>query len=195
MEKQMDELKAFLSSDGNEAFQNDSEKKSERLNQTISRQNQKNIELAKLYNDAYEYEQELAAFEAELEIVEAYNLQELATALTQKLPNENREYEKELHGILIATWQHKVEVLKTHPKEQLEVIKMATLLNVIEILKSKFPTYEGDFTTEIKASFIDRLKTLIAIKKEHIDEEISELKIAGLKPSFVKRIHKQVNKL
>ena len=198
MEKPMDELKAFLSSDGNDAFQDDAEeqkKKNKDAAKKISEQNQKNIELAKLYEDAYEYEEELAAFEAELAVVDANKIEELAAVLTKELPDEERDYEKELQGILVATWVHKVETKQTHPQEQLDLVKECTLSNVVEKLSAAFPEYEGDFSKEVKAAFTDRLKTLIAIKKEHIKEEIADLKIAGLKPTYVKRIYKQVNGL
>lgn len=194
----MDELKAFLSSDENDAFQDDTEgqkKKNEVAAEKAAKQKQKNIELAKLYEDAAEYEEELKSFEAELEVVNANKIEELAAALTKELPDEQRDYDKELQGILVATWTHKVETQKTHPQEQLDLIKESTLSNVVEKLNSKFSDYEGDFSKEVKAAFTDRLKTLIAIKKDHIKEEIDELKIAGLKPTFVKRIYKQVNGL
>ena len=194
----MDELKAFLSSDENDAFQGDTEKQKKQDEATakkLSQQNQKNIELAKLYEDAYEYEEELASFEAELKVVEGNKVEELAAALTQELPDEDRDYAKELEGILVATWMHKVETKQTHPQEQLDLIKECTLSNVVEKLSSAFPEYEGDFNQEVKAAFTDRLKTLITIKKDHIKEEITELKIAGLKPTYVKRIYKQVHSL
>ncbi|MEA3371752.1 MAG: hypothetical protein U9Q40_10470 [Campylobacterota bacterium] len=191
----MDELKAFLSSDENDAFADDAEgkKKDELASKKVTKHNPKNIELAKLYNDAYEYEQELASFEEELAVVEAHKTEELASALSRELCDDERDYDKELQGILVATWVHKVETLKTHPQEQLDLIKDCTLSNVVEKLSSAFPEYEGDFSKEVKAAFSDRLKTLVAIKKEHIKEEIAELKIAGLKPTYVKRIYKQVN--
>jgi len=192
----MDELKAFLSSDGNDAFQDDvKEEKNQEVAKKETKHNPKNIELAKLYEDAYEYEEELAAFEAELKVVDAHSIEELAAALTKELPDEERDYEKELEGILVATWVHKVETLKTHPQEQLDLIKECTLSNVVEKLDAAFPESENDFKKEVKAAFTDRLKTLISIKKEHIKEEITDLKIAGLKPTYVKRIFKQVNGL
>lgn len=192
----MDELKAFLSSDENDAFQDDVEeqKKEEKAKpKKIAKQNPKNIELAKLYEDAYEYEEELVAFEAELEIVNTHKIEELATALAKELPNKERDYNKELQGILVATWTHKVETLKTHPKEQLDFIKECRLSNVVEKLSSTFSEYEGDFSKEVKAAFTDRLQTLITIKKQHIEEEEEDIYIAGLKPSYVKRIYKQVH--
>jgi hypothetical protein len=152
METPMDELKAFLSSDGNDAFQDNAEeqrKKNDAAAKKSAEQHQKNIELAKLYEDAYEYEEELASFEAELEVVNANKIEELASALTKELPDEQRDYEKELQGILVATWTYKVETKKTHPQEQLDLIKECTLFNVVEKLRSEFPEYEGDFNKEV----------------------------------------------
>ena len=198
METPMDELKAFLSSDGNDAFQEATEeqkKQDEAAAKKAIKHNPKNIELAKMYEDAYEYEEELAAFEAELDVVNANKLEDMAAALTKAFPAEGRDFDKELYGILVATWAHKVETQKTHPQEQLELIKSCTLADVVEKLSSQFPEYEGDFSVEVKAAFTDRLKTLITIKKQHIKEEIDDIKIAGLKPTYVKRIYKQVNGL
>ena len=193
----MEKLKSFLSADENDAFKKDDtegqKEKNEASTKEAIKHNPKNIELAKLYEDAYEYEEELAAFEAELEVVKANKVEELAEALSQELPDEERDYHKELQGILVATWTHKVETQQTHPQEQLDVIKNSTLSDVVEKLSSTFPEYEGDFSKEVKAAFTDRLNTLITIKKDHIKEEMDDLKIAGLKPSFVKRIYKQVH--
>jgi hypothetical protein len=193
----MEKLESFLSADENDAFKKDKTEakqgKSNRSTMDDIRSNPKNIELAKLYEDAWEYEQELAAFEAELEVVNAHTTEELAAALTSAFPKEDRDFETELHGILVATWTHKVEVKQSHPQEQLDLIKKSTLNDVAEQLKAAFADYDGDFDKEVKAAFVDRLKTLIEIKKEHIKEETTDMKIAGLKPSFVKRIYKQVH--
>ena len=194
----MDELKSFLSADENDAFQKAAEEekqKKEDATKKAAKHRPENIKLAKLYEDAYEYEEELASFEAELEVIDAHKIEDMVTALTQELPDKQRDYNKELQDILVATWAHKVETQKTHPQEQLEIIKNSTLSDVVEKLNTAFPQYEGDFSKELKASFTDRLKMLIEIKKDHIKEEIDELEIAGLKPSFVKRIFKQVNGL
>lgn len=189
----MEKLKDFLSSDGNEAFKKEEISKQAKLD--AIRNNPKNIELAKLYEDAYEYEEELASFEEELKVVEAHSLEALADALNSELPDEDRDYETELQSILVATWVYKVETKQTHPQAQLDLIKTSHLSNVVEKLTNAFPDYEGNFQNEVKAAFTDRLKTLIAIKKEHIKEEIAEIKIAGLKPTYVKRIYKQVHSL
>lgn len=193
----MEKLKSFLSADENDAFIKDEtaqqEDKQESSNQDAIRHNPKNIELAKLYEDAWEYEQELAAFEKELEVVNTNSVDALAQALSSAFAKENRDFNKELHAILISTWTHKVETQQTHPQAQLDVIKTSTLEEVTEKLSTAFPDYAGDFAQEIKAAFVDRLKILIEIKKEHIKEETTDMKIAGLKPSFVKRIYKQVH--
>ncbi|HFU77082.1 MAG TPA: hypothetical protein ENK68_01075 [Epsilonproteobacteria bacterium] len=188
----MEKLKDFLSSDGNDAFKAD-DTESKQKQKDDFRKNPKNIELAKLYEDIYEYEEELAAFESELEIVESHEVEALADALQTAFPNEGRVFEEELFAILVATWDYKVNTKNTHPQEQLDLIKTCTLANVIETLSTAFPDYEGNFKVEVKSAFIDRLKALIAIKKEHIKEETDDIKIAGLKPSYVKRIYKQVH--
>ena len=192
----MDELKAFLE-DENDAFQDDVEDQKEK-NETVAKKkstnnNAKNIELAKLYEDAAEYEEELECFEAELEVVNANKIKDIARALNKELPDEERDYAKELQGILVAGWTYAVEVKNTHSIEQLELIKETELCDVVEKLSSAFPDHDGDFETSVKEILVARWATLIAIKKDHLKEEIDDLYIAGLKPSFVKRIYKQVH--
>ena len=153
----------------------------------------KNIELAKMYEDAFEYEAELEAFEKELEIVNANKLQDIASALTQELPDEERDYSQELKAILVATWTHFVKTEKTHPIKQLELIKETEFCDVVKTLNASYPNYDGDFETSVREVLVKRWEMLIAIKKEHIEQEIEEIYIAGLKPSFVKRIYKQVH--
>ncbi len=183
----MDELKAYLK----DGFSEETQKKTTRKKDT-SATDKKNAELAKLYEDAAEYEAELKGFEAELEVINANELKDLATALAQELPNEDRDYAQELKAILIATWTHLVEI-NTHPVAHLELIKETDFCDVVESLCTTYPEYDGDFEAEIRNTLVKRWEALIAIKKEHIKEEETDLKIAGLKPSFVKRIYKQVN--
>ncbi len=184
MELQMEELKAAYAVDPKEAS---SSKKKNNANDA------KNIELAKLYEDAAEYERELESFEAELEVINENDLKDIAEVLSQKLPDEERDYAQELKNVLIAGWTHLVEVEQTHPVEQLELIKAVEFCDVAEKLNVAYPDYKGDFSAEIRDVLVKRWETLIAIKKEHIEEEIAEIYIAGLKPSFVKRIYKQVH--
>lgn len=196
LELQMDELKAALASeedDEDEDFISQSEQDTSAKSKTTASKNSKNknADVAKLYEDAAEYEKELEGFEKELEIINTTKIKDIAQILTQKLPDEDRNYEEELKAILVAGWVHLVEIEKTHPIEQLELIQKTELSNVIEELNNAYPDYNGNFEAIAKGMFIARLETLIAIKKEHIEEEIEEIYIAGLKPSFVKRIYKE----
>ncbi|QOY55358.1 hypothetical protein HUE87_03725 [Candidatus Sulfurimonas marisnigri] len=184
LEIQMDELKAAIGVDAEE-------QDSAPNNNKAKNNKAKNADVAKLYEDAAEYEEELQCFEEELEIINASELKDMAGALTQKLPDEERNYAKELKAILIAGWTHLVEVEKIHPIEQLELIKETEFCDVIEKLNTEYPDFDGDFEKSVRGILVKRWETLIAIKKEHIEEEMEEIYIAGLKPSFVKRIYKQ----
>ncbi|MDQ7044647.1 MAG: hypothetical protein Q9M32_01850 [Sulfurimonas sp.] len=194
MEMQMDELKATLEEQDGSLGGDEKSEVAKKKSPPKNNQN-KNAEVAKLYEDAYEYEEELAAFEAELEIIKANELHDITKLLAASLPDEDRNYDQEFHAILTATWAHRVEVEKTHPQEQLALIQKTEFTTVVEEFNTAFPNYEHDFKADIKDIFIKRLEMLVAIKKEHIEQEIEEIYIAGLKPSFVKRIYKQFHSI
>jgi hypothetical protein len=156
-----------------------------------TKDNSKNAEIAKMYEDAAEYEEGLKAFEEELEIVNANALKDIAAALIQKFPNEERDYVQELKTILEMGWTHLVEVEKTHPKEQLELIKETEFGDVVEKLNTAYPDYSGDFEADVRNFLVKRWENLIAITKEHIKEELAEIKTTGLKPKYVKRVYEQ----
>lgn len=179
LELQMEELKAAHAPASEETPKNTQANRS------------KNAEIAKLYEDAAEYEDDLKAFEKELDIVKDNRLKDIATLLVQTFPNEERDFEKELNTVLQMSWTHLVEVAKTHPKEQLQLIKDTEFCDIAEKLNAAYPEYSGDFESEIKDILIKRCETLIAIKKDHIKEELAEIKIMGLKPNYVKRIYKE----
>lgn len=182
MELQMQELKAEHAVDSEQKITTTKDTKN---------YNSKNAEIAKLYEDAAEYEEDLKGFEEELEIVNANELKNISAALIQKFPNEERNYAQELNTVLEMGWTHLVEVAKTHPKEQLELIKETEFGDVVEKLAAAYPEYEGDFETDVREILLKRWNTLIAIKKEHIKEELAEIKILGLKPKYAQRIYKQ----
>ncbi|MCH9812886.1 MAG: hypothetical protein K0U47_02965 [Epsilonproteobacteria bacterium] len=151
----------------------------------------KNAKIAKLYEDAAEYKEDLKCFEEELEIVKVNNLRDIATALSQKFPNEERDYAQELRTIVEMGWVHFVEVDNTHPQEQLKLIEETEFGDIVEMLKILYPDYSGDFEVDIRTLLIKRWETLIAIKKEHIAEELAAIKVLGLKPNYVEKIYKQ----
>jgi molybdopterin converting factor small subunit len=182
LELQMEELKATHAENAGEEVS--TPKKN-------SRDNSKNAEIEKMYEDAAEYEEDLKGFEEELEIVNANELKDIAASLIQKFPNEERDYAQELRTILEMGWTHFVEVEKTHPKEQLELIKETEFGDVVEKLNAAYPDYNGDFEADVRDFLVKRWENLIAIKKEHIKQELAEIKTTGLKPKYVKRVYEQ----
>ena len=182
MELQMQELKEACAVTEEE---NPTPKKTKNNN------NSKNAEIAKLYEDAAEYEEDLKGFEAELEIVTTNSFADIPQLLVEKFSNDERDYVQEIKNLLELTWKNYVQEQKQNAQEQLQIIQSTELSNLINALTQAYPDYEGDFETEIKEILIARWETLIAIKKEHIKEEIAEIKIMGLKPNYVQRIYKQ----
>ena len=182
MELQMEEMKTFHAKNAEKCDTATKESNSER---------EKEAEIAKLYEDLAEYEEDLECFEKELEIVKTNELKDISRVLTQSLLDEERDYEQELKTVLEAGWTHMVDELKTHPKEQLEIIKANAFCDVEEKLTAAYPESNDTFETEIRKLLIQRWETLIAIKKQHIKEEIAEIKTSGLKPHYAKRVYKR----
>jgi len=182
MELQMEEMKTYHAKNAENKDSTSKNSDSER---------EKEAEIAKLYEDLAEYENDLECFEKELEIVKTNELKDISKILTESLLDEERNYEQELKTVLESGWTHMVEVLQTHPKEQLEIIKDNAFCDVAEKLSTAYPEYNGTFETDIKNLLIQRWETLIAIKKEHIKEEIAEIKTSGLKPHYAKRVYKR----
>lgn len=193
LELQMDELKAALGIEVDHSTPEGNNKdKIAKLKDSAEKNNRaKNADVAKLYENAAEYEKELECFEKELEIITTNTLKEIPAVLIQNLPDEDRDYTQELKTVILAGWTHFVEVEKSHPKEQLGIIKETDFFDLLEKLAVVYPDYSGNFEADIMGILVKRWENLIAIKKEHIEEEIEEIYIAGLKPSFVKRIYKE----
>ncbi len=84
-----------------------------------------------------------------------------------------------------------VDVEKTHPKEQLALIKETEFGDVVEKLSAAYPDHTGDFEADVRNFLVKRWENLIAIKKEHIKQELAEIKTTGLKPKYVKRVYEQ----
>ncbi len=181
MEIQMEELKAAHASEVEE----------EVVSKKSKDKKEQNAKIAKLYEDAAEYEADLEGFENELEVINAHNVKNIATSLSKELPDEERDYEKELKSILEAGWNHLVEVEKTHKREHLELIKETAFSDVVDKLDSAYSDYSGSFENDVKNILVKRLEMLIGIKKEHISQEHEDIKIAGLKPKWVKRAYEQ----
>lgn len=154
-------------------------------------------EVADLYADVYEYQEDLKCFEAELEILKEKSLSEILPAflaLEIQSSDEDRNYEEELQAVLVAGWTNKVEHEKTHPAEQLEVIQSTPYVEVVEKMKSAFPEY-ANVENDIKEVLVKRWDFLVQIKKDHIKEEIGDLKVKGLKPHYAERVYKRYHGL
>lgn len=145
---------------------------------------EKDAEIAKLYEDCAEYERDLELFESELEVIKAHALEEIESALKEKFPKSDKDYSEELKAVLEAGWKQLVEVQKTHPQEQLDLVQTSSFQSAVVALKT-------DHAEKISEVLESRWALLVAIKKEHIKEEKNDIKIRGLKPSFAKRIYKQ----
>lgn len=152
---------------------------------------ERHAEIAALYEDAWEYEKDLECFENELKIIKNTPLDAISEALTEKQFDPERNYAQELDTVLEAAWTQRVEVEQTHPAEQLAIIRESGFIGAPEKLRAAYPDYNGDFDKEILEAIVNRWEMLIEIKKEHIDEEIAEIKTAGLKPYYAKRIYKE----
>ena len=182
LELQMEELKASF---GIKKEDSDVERPS-------NARSEANAKIAKLYEDAAEYEEELEGFEEELEVINTNELKDIAAALNQKFPNYEGNYAQELKAVLEAGWTHFVEVAQTHSKEQLELIKETEFGDLVERFNAVYPEYNGDFETEVRDLLVKRWDTLIAIKKEHIQEEREDIEeYRGLKPDYAKGVYKK----
>ncbi len=140
--------------------------------------------IAKLYEDAAEYEEELEMFEKELEIVKNSELKDIAKRLMESFPDYEGDYLKELTAVLEAHWKQFVEVDKTHPEAQLKLIQ-----------EGDFATYSDDFSQEVKNVLIKRWEMLIEIKKEHIAQERTEMKLRGMKPDHIRKVYRKYHGL
>jgi hypothetical protein len=182
MELQMEELK--------ETYGVSEEEKAPVAKKSTSG-DKKDAEIAGLYEDLAEYEEDLKSFEDELTIVKRNEVSDISTALSEEMLESDRDYENELQSIMVAAWTHKVEVEQSHPQAELELIKSTRFNELVMGFNDAFPEYLGSFEDDVKSTLVTRLETLIAIKKDHIKEEVAEIKTAGLKPSYAKRIYKR----
>ncbi|HIC13380.1 MAG TPA: hypothetical protein EYO75_08455 [Sulfurimonas sp.] len=158
--------------------------------------NAKNAAIAEMYNDAAEYEADLKCFEDELFLVNKHSFADIATEMHNAFPKEDeRDFLAELNTIVELGWTDLVEVQKTHPLEQLELIKATDFTEVIEVFNAKFPDYTGDFEAEARVFLAQRWERIINIKKEHIKQELYEINTSGLKAKYVKRVYQKYHGL
>lgn len=148
-----------------------------------------NAKLAALYEDAGEYEAELACFEKEFEILNDNALGDLAMKLNENTPEYEGDYAEELFAVVMNGWTQLVEAQKTGAQEQLELLKKTAFPDMLEKLNAAFPEYAGDFEAEIREILVKRWEFLIDIKKEHIADERADMKLQGMKPDHIRKVY------
>ncbi len=183
LELQMEDLKATYG-----IKKDDSKPKKSTTNNHRSENSRK---IAALYEDAAEYEEELKCFEEEFELINENELKDISSLLIEKFPDYDGDYKEELKAVLAFAWTNLVEVEKSHPIEQLELIKETEFTDVLEKLTASFSDYSGDFEKEIRDILVKRWEMLIAIKKEHVKEELAEMKLRGMKPDHIRGVYKK----
>lgn len=161
------------------------------LKSANSAQNEKNAQLAKLYEDAAEYEAQLLSFERELEVINNVAIEDMVSQLTLQLPDENRDFAQELKAIVLAGWSQFSDVDSAHIDTQLALINASHFHEIPQRMHEAYADYEKDFAVIMRTILVKSLENDIAIKKLHIEEEMEEIYVAGLKPSFVKKIYKK----
>jgi len=136
-----------------------------------------NEKIAALYDDAAEYEAELEAFEVEFEILNENALADLVAKLNENNPEYEGDYAQEIGEVVVNGFAQLVED-KSHTPEQLELVKTMD-----------FTAYTGDLEEEIREILVKRWEFLIDIKKEHIADERADMKLRGMKPDHVRKVH------
>ena len=111
--------------------------------------------------------------------------------MTQTFPDYEGNYKEELKAVLEFSWKNLVEVENTHPVEQLVVIQNTEFSDTLKKLNTTFPDYSNDFEKEIRDILVKRWEMLITIKKEHVKEELAEMKLRGMKPDHIRGVYKK----
>jgi hypothetical protein len=147
---------------------------------------EKDREIAELYEDLYEYKLDLKCFEDELFLIKKNNIKEILDVL-EEYKVDKRDYNKDLVAVIEHFW--KIEVDNgNYDKSQIDAINGLKFNEVLDTLVE----LNGDSVLEkVKEIFIQRWQTLIEIKKEHIKDEEKDIKVTGLKIYYAERIYKR----
>ncbi|MEA2048706.1 MAG: hypothetical protein U9O64_09705 [Campylobacterota bacterium] len=148
-----------------------------------------NAKLAKLYEDAAEYEAELKGFETEFKILNDTALDNLVMKLNENAPEYEGDYAQELSTVVVNGWTQLAEDQKRDAQEQLVLLKETVFSDMIEKLNAGFPEHTGDFEAEIREILVKRWEFLIEIKKEHIADERADMKLQGMKPDHIRKVY------
>ena len=173
MQHQMDTLKE---AHGSDIEIEDQSKKVDKSGQ------EKDREIAELYEDIYQYKLDKKCFEDELVLIEKNSILSILSILNEhKL--DSRDYNADLMGVL----EH-----SNFNDKQLELITGKDFNSAIEALVE---LNGEDIVNDVKEAFLKRWKLLIEIKKEHIKDEEKDIKVLGLKPYYAQRVYKRYHGL
>jgi hypothetical protein len=180
MKLQMDELKTVHGMEN-------AERKSDAKDQSGKPEDE---EIAKLYEDCAEYEEELLRFDRELELIKSNEIAALAEAMAELGGETKAQAEEKLKAVVEHGWSARVENGSASPAS-LERLRSAGFCDLVSVLGEALPDESVDVESEIKSLLIERWELYINIKKEHIKEEVSYIKALGLKPHYAQKIYKR----
>jgi hypothetical protein len=177
MQHHMDTLKQMH---GTDADVNDKNTRMEKSGQ------EKDREIAELYEDLYEYKLDLKCFEDELFLIKKHDVTEILD-IFEEYKVDKRDYKKDLVAVLEHFWKLEVEA-ENYDTSQLDEING---LEYNEMVDKLIELNGQDVKEVIKNIFINRWQMLIDIKKDHIKEEEKEIKVSGLKVYYAERVYKR----
>jgi hypothetical protein len=177
MQHQMDTLKQLH---GTESDLNDKNKRLAEMGQ------EKDREIAELYEDLYEYKLDLKCFEDELFLIKKHEIKEILD-IFEEYKVDKRDYKKDLVAVMEHFWKLEVDAGK-YDASQLDAING---LGFNEMVDKLIELNGAEVIEVIKNILIKRWELLIEMKKEHIKDEEKGIKVTGLKIYYAERIYKR----
>lgn len=175
MQLQMEELKIV----------NASEEENEKNEVTSGREEDR--EIAELYADVYEYKLDLKMFSDELVLIKRNELKDLLGEL-EEFNLDSRDYHEDLLNVLYHTIDTQ-ELFDANVRKKIEAKDFNDALDIVVDI------YGNDILDKLKEFFIQRWELIINIKKDHIKDEESEIKVRGLKTYYAERVYKRYHGL
>lgn len=151
-------------------------------------------EIADLYSDCAEYEDELDRFERELEIIATHPIDTLAEALAQASDDDLQETMQKLHAVILHGYEHKCEQGEVS-QEIVDLVAGTGYAALVSTLAKAHGLEREPVQTQLRAMLEQRWQLYIDIKKEHIKEEVSYIKALGLKPHYAQKVYRRYHGL
>jgi len=174
MELQMEELKEAYGVEKQEDETQEGENK---------HRTEQNAKIAQMYEDAAAYEKSLKGFEEALALMEEVSVTQLPSALlacSDKSEDELRTSLKEMVCNAMKEGKYASYLSKISDISFEEIPQVMS-----EVSGYDLETVEAEMKQILKREW----EILAAVAKEHLDDEIAEIKITGLKPKYAKRVY------